>query len=53
MKRFIESQFGYCPLVWTFHGRIVKKKINHLHEGSYELFIKIILVFFEDLLKKR
>ena len=22
MKAFIESQFGYCPLVWIFHGNI-------------------------------
>ena len=21
MKSFIESQFGYCPLVWMFRGR--------------------------------
>ena len=25
MKTFIESRFGYCPLVWIFHGRIVNK----------------------------
>ena len=21
MKSFTESQFGYCPLIWMFHGR--------------------------------
>ena len=21
MKAFIESQFGYCPLIWMFHSR--------------------------------
>ena len=21
MKTFIESQFGYCPLDWMFHGK--------------------------------
>ena len=26
MKTFIESQFGYCTLVWMLHGRIVNKK---------------------------
>ena len=26
METFIESQFGHCPLVWMFHGRIVNKK---------------------------
>ena len=34
MKSFTESQFGYCPLIWTFHGRgrEVNNEINHLHE---------------------
>ena len=35
MKSFIEAQFGYCPLVWMFHGRVLNSiKINHLHERS-------------------
>ena len=21
MKAFVESQFGYCPLIWMFKGR--------------------------------
>ena len=29
MKSFIESQFGYCPLVWMLHSRI-----NRIHEGA-------------------
>ena len=32
MKSFIEAQFGYYPLVWMFHGRVLNRKINHLHE---------------------
>ena len=24
MKTFIQSQFGYCPLVWMFHNRELK-----------------------------
>ena len=31
MKAFIESQFGYCPLVWMFHSRTLNNKINRLH----------------------
>ena len=31
MKAFIESQFGYCPLVWMFRGRLNNAKINHIH----------------------
>ena len=32
MKAFIESQFGYCPLVWIFFCRQGNNRINHLHE---------------------
>ena len=28
MKTFIESQFGYCPLVWMLHSRSLNNKIN-------------------------
>ena len=28
MKAFIESQFGYCPLVWMFHSLDINNKIN-------------------------
>ena len=28
MKYFIESQVGYCPLIWMFHGREENNKIN-------------------------
>ena len=40
MKSFIESQFGYCPLIWMFHGRGVNRKINHLHERSLRIVYK-------------
>ena len=40
MKSFIESQFGYCPLIWMFHGRGVNNKINHLHEPSLRIVYK-------------
>ena len=33
-KTFIESQFGYCPLIWMFHNRILNNKINKLHEQA-------------------
>ena len=33
MKSFITSQFGYCPLIWTFHSRTLNNKINSsIHE---------------------
>ena len=52
MKTFIESQFSYCPLIWMFHGRIVNKKINHLHERALRIVYKDYISSFEDLLKK-
>ena len=33
MKAFIESQFGYCPLVWIFHGnRSLNNAMNKIEE---------------------
>ena len=32
MNAFINSQFGYCPLVWMFHSRTLNNKINKIHE---------------------
>ena len=32
LKVFIESQFGYCPLVWMFHSRSLNNRINSLHK---------------------
>ena len=52
MKTFIESQFGCCPLVWMFHGRIVNKKINPLHERALRIVYKDYISSFEDLLKR-
>ena len=52
MKTFIESQFGYCPLVWMFHGKIVHKNINHLHERALRIVYKDYISSFEDLLKR-
>ena len=34
MKAFIESQFGYCSLVWMFYGRQTNARINHIHERA-------------------
>ena len=34
MKAFIESQFGYCPLIWMFHSRALNNHINRIHERA-------------------
>ena len=37
MKKFIESQFNYCPLIWMFHSRTINNKINRLHERTLRI----------------
>ena len=51
IKAFIESQFGCCPLIWMFHNRRVNSKTNHLHEQSYEVPLKTILIVSKIYLK--
>ena len=52
MKTFVESQFGYCPLIGMFHGRIVNKRINHVHERALRIVYKDYISSFEDLVKR-
>ena len=52
MKSFIESQFGYCPLVWMFHSRTLNNKINKLRERALRLVYKEHNLSFEELLRK-
>ena len=52
MKTFIESQFGYCPLIWMFHSRGVNNKINHLHERLLGIVYKDNISSLEDLLQR-
>ena len=52
LKTFIESQFGYCPLIWMFHSRRVNNKINHLHEHSLRIVYKDNYSSYVDLLAK-
>ena len=37
MKSFIESQFGYCPLIWMFHSRELNNKINRIHQRALRI----------------
>ena len=52
LKTFIESQFGYCPLIWIFDSRRVNNKINHLHERSLRIVYKDNYSSYVDLLAK-
>ena len=49
---FIKSQFGYCPLVWMFHGRNANNKINNIHERALRIVYKDYTNSFEYLLKQ-
>ena len=50
MKAFIESQFGYCPLVWMFCGRQTNARINHIHERALRTVYNDEISPFEELL---
>ena len=50
MKAFIESQFGYCPLVWMFCGRQTNARINHIHERALRAVYNDEVSLFDELL---
>ena len=52
MKCFIESQSGYCRLVWMFCGRKTNNRINHLHERTLRIVYNDNQLSFENLLRK-
>ena len=52
MKAFIESQFGYCPLIWMFHNRTANNRINSLHERALRIVYKDFNSSFQELLDK-
>ena len=37
MKSFIESQFGYFPLIWMLHSRGRNNEINRIHERALRI----------------
>ena len=51
LKAFVESQFGYCPLTWMFHGRRANSKINHIHERAPRIVYKNNVLLFEELVE--
>ena len=50
LKAFVESQFGYCPLIWMFHNRTLNNKINRFHERALRLVYNNSTSSFADLL---
>ena len=51
LKAFVESQFGYCPLTWMFHGRRAHSNINHIRERALRIVYKNNVLSFEELLE--
>ena len=52
MKAFIASEFGYCPLVWMFHGRKLNSRVNKLHEKTLRIVYQDYAPSFTELLEK-
>ena len=52
MKAFINSQFGYCPLVWMNHNRKINNRINRIHERALRVVYNDDNATFEQLLEK-
>ena len=52
MKAFIESQFGYCPLVWMLCGRQTNARINHIYERALRAVYNDEISPFEELLRR-
>ena len=51
MKAFIQSQFGYCPVVWMFCNRTINARINRIHERSLRIVYNDYVSTFNQLLK--
>ena len=52
MKAFIESQFGYCQLVWMFCSRTLNNRINRIHERALRLVYNDYENTFQTLLSR-
>ena len=52
IKAFIESQFGYCPLVWMCCNQSCNTRINHLHERALRIAYNDNVSSFENLLQR-
>ena len=51
MNAFIASEFGYCPLVWMFHSRILNSRVNKLQERTLKIVYQDYASPFSELLE--
>ena len=52
MNAFINSQFGYCPLVWMCHSRKLNNRINKIQERGLRIVYDDVNSTYEELLTK-
>ena len=52
IKAFIESRFGYYPLLWMLHIRSLNNKINRIHERALRIAFNDKSSSFQNLLEK-
>ena len=52
MRRFIMSQFSYCPLIWMCHSRRINNQIKKLHERALRLVYNYKSSSFLELLER-
>ena len=51
MKAFVESEFGYCPLIQIFHSRGLNNRKNCIHERALKITYKDKSSVFQELLQ--
>ena len=52
MNTFINSQLGYCPLIWMFHSRALNVRIKKIQERALRIVYNDQLSNFEELLQR-
>ena len=53
MKAFIDSECGYCPLLWMFYSsRKLKRRLNNFHERALRIVYEDYASSFTELLEK-
>ena len=50
LDSFIISHFSYCPIVWMFHSRMLRGRINDIHEWDPRIVYKDFNSSFQELL---
>ena len=52
LNAFITAQFSYAPIIWMFHSRRLKNRINLIHERTLRLICKYTTNSFDEFLSK-